>query len=59
MELLLRSQDAQATVKSHIDLLHRYNEIRDVGMGLMGLIAEQRGVRVKDVFDEFGVNDRD
>ncbi|KAJ5095085.1 hypothetical protein N7532_007376 [Penicillium argentinense] len=31
------------TVKKHIDLLHAYNEIKDVGLGLMGLIAEARG----------------
>jgi hypothetical protein len=42
-------------VKKHIQLLHRYNEIRDIGTGLMGIIAENRGVRVKDMYEEFGV----
>lgn len=28
--------DAQATVKRHIRLLHEYNEMRDVGLGLIG-----------------------
>jgi len=47
------------TVKQHIELLHAYNGIRDVGQGLIGLIAEQRGVRVKDLMEEFGVDVKD
>ncbi|KAI9830960.1 MAG: hypothetical protein M1826_004077 [Phylliscum demangeonii] len=31
---------AEDTVKRHITLLHNYNAIRDVGMGLCGIIAE-------------------
>ena len=54
-----RTQDPQAIVKAHIKLLHDYNEIRDVGQGLMGIIADQRGVRVVDVYREFDVADGD
>lgn len=50
---------ASTIVKRHIDLLHTYNEIRDVGTALMGLIAEKRGVRVQTVYDEMGVAGRD
>lgn len=50
---------AHDTVKRHIILLGRYNELRDIGQGLLGMIAEQRGVRMVDVLKEFGagVND--
>jgi len=33
--------------------------MRDVGTGLMGLMAEKRGVRVKTVFEEMGVGGGD
>ena len=33
---------AEATVKQHIKLLHQYNQIRDIGMGLCGVIADSR-----------------
>ena len=46
---------AEAIVRRHIRLLHAYNEIRDVGLGLMGLIADERGVRLAGVMEEFGV----
>ena len=46
---------AHRIVKSHITSLGRYNEIRDIGQGLLGMIAEQRGVRTVDVMEEFGV----
>lgn len=51
--------EAHAVIKRHIRLLHDYNEMRDIGMGLMGLIADSRGVRVRDVQEEFGVDKDD
>ncbi|OAX81376.1 hypothetical protein ACJ72_04278 [Emergomyces africanus] len=52
-------KDPAAIVQRHIRLLHEYNEIKDIGQGLMGLIAEARGVRHVDVQREFGVGDGD
>lgn len=46
---------AAATVKRHIKLLHDYNDIKDVGQGLIGMIADNRGVRVGELYDTFGV----
>ncbi|KAF1811997.1 hypothetical protein P152DRAFT_458949 [Eremomyces bilateralis CBS 781.70] len=43
----------------HIRKLHEYNEIRDVGLGLMGMIAEKRGTRVVEVQREFGIDTAD
>ncbi|KAI9374168.1 DUF1337 domain protein [Aspergillus egyptiacus] len=51
--------DPSATVKRHIRLLHEYNEIKDIGQGLMGLIADARGVRQVDVQKEFGLDEKD
>jgi hypothetical protein len=50
---------ANKTVKEHIKLLHEYNELKDVGQGLMGLIADQRGVRIVEVQEEFGIDAMD
>ena len=47
---------AADTVKNHIRLLHEYNEIRDIGTGLMGIIADNRGVQLKEVYPDFGVD---
>ncbi|TGO42492.1 hypothetical protein BHYA_0008g00830 [Botrytis hyacinthi] len=46
---------AKETVKRHIRLLHDYNDIKDVGQGLLGMIADNRGVRVGELYEEFGV----
>lgn len=56
---VLRNPDAACTVNKHIELLHTYNEIRDVGTSLMGIIADNRGVRVKDVYRDFDVGEKD
>jgi hypothetical protein len=50
---------ANKMVKEHIKLLHEYNELKDVGQGLMGLIADQRGVRIMEVQEEFGIDAKD
>ncbi|KAF2868394.1 hypothetical protein BDV95DRAFT_597258 [Massariosphaeria phaeospora] len=50
---------ADKLVKRHIKLLHEYNEIKDVGQGLMGMIADARGVRIVEVQDEFGIEAKD
>jgi hypothetical protein len=50
---------ANKIVKKHIKLLHEYNEIKDVGEGLMGLIADSRGVRIIEVQEKFGVDSND
>lgn len=42
-------------MKRHIKLLHDYNDIKDVGQGLLGMIADNRGVRVVELYEEFGV----
>ena len=50
---------ANKIVKEHIKLLHEYNELKDVGQGLMGLIADQRGVRIVEVQEDFGIDAND
>ena len=52
-------ETANGVIKEHIALLHRYNEIKDIGQGLMGLIADKRGVRVREVMEEFGMEEKD
>ncbi|EXJ66046.1 uncharacterized protein A1O5_10660 [Cladophialophora psammophila CBS 110553] len=50
---------AQSIINRHISLLKSYNEIKDIAMGMLGLIAEKEGRRLKDVMDERGVDERD
>ncbi|EPS39324.1 hypothetical protein H072_6946 [Dactylellina haptotyla CBS 200.50] len=50
---------AKSTIQRHIKLLHDFNEIRDVGLHLIGMIADERGVGLKEVLGEFGVTDKD
>ena len=50
---------ANVTIKDHISLLHKYNEIKDIGQGLMGLIAESRGVRNAAVMEDYGIGEKD
>lgn len=50
---------ANVVIKEHIALLHKYNEIKDIGQGLMGLIADKRGVRMAAVMEDFGMGEKD
>lgn len=56
---LAQPERADVIVKAHIKLLHDYNAIRDIGQGLMGIVADNRGVRVVDVYRDFDVGEGD
>lgn len=55
----MQEKDPNKTVQKHIKLLHEYNEMRDVALGLMGMVAEKRGVVVGEVMEEFGLDVRE
>jgi hypothetical protein len=50
---------ANIKIKSQIKQLQQYNDIKDVGTQLMGIIAEKRGCRIGEVQEEFGINPDD
>jgi DNA repair protein Swi5/Sae3 len=47
------------TVKRHIELLHLYNEIRDIALNFVGKIAEKDQCRAIDVLKEHGMDEKD
>ncbi|KAI9137088.1 hypothetical protein BKA69DRAFT_1100235 [Paraphysoderma sedebokerense] len=46
----------EKAVHSRIDLLHRYNEIKDLGSFLIGKVAEVEGKTVKEMYEELGLD---
>ncbi|KAK1708560.1 DNA repair protein [Colletotrichum lupini] len=54
-------EEASAVVAEHVKLLREYNQIKDVGQQLMGMVAEKRGVTVGSLYEtrEFGVGPKD
>ncbi|XP_008322547.1 DNA repair protein SWI5 homolog [Cynoglossus semilaevis] len=43
-------------LERHIDLLHEYNDIKDVGQSLLGRIAALRGTTTRDLYSHFGLD---
>ena len=56
---LRRNPDANQIVQNHIRLLREYNDMRDIATSLMGIIAENRQVQMKRIYEEFDVNEKD
>ncbi|KAG9747094.1 hypothetical protein KCU73_g7445, partial [Aureobasidium melanogenum] len=50
---------ANTKIKSQIKQLQQYNDIKDIGTQLMGIIAEKRGCRIIEVQEEFDINPDD
>ncbi|KAK9465998.1 Swi5-domain-containing protein [Lipomyces arxii] len=55
----LKCSDPSKTIKRHIKLLKDYNAIRDIGLSLVGMIADTKGARVVDVMPEYGIGPED
>ncbi|KAK6460627.1 Swi5-domain-containing protein [Scheffersomyces coipomensis] len=53
------NQDPVAIVKKHISQLKKYNELKDIALDLVRLIAEQRHVKTSDIFNEMEVDVKD
>ncbi|KAK4096921.1 PH domain-like protein [Parathielavia hyrcaniae] len=51
------SQPPETTVNTYIHRLQEYNDVKDIGQQLIGLIAENRGVPVRTLYEkgEYGV----
>lgn len=43
-------------LQSHIDALHEYNEVKDVGQLLLGKIAELEGTTTTSLYERFGLD---
>ncbi|XP_054612165.1 DNA repair protein SWI5 homolog [Dunckerocampus dactyliophorus] len=39
----------------HIDMLHEYNDIKDMGQSLLGRLAALRGTTTRDLYSHFGL----
>jgi hypothetical protein len=52
------SKPPETTVKMYIRGLQEYNEVKDIGQQLIGLIAENRGVPIRTLYEngEYGVS---
>lgn len=56
-----RSGPPAETVQSHIRQLGQYNEAKDIAQQLIGLVADNRGVPVRSLYqdDQYGVGPND
>ncbi|KAK3403444.1 Swi5-domain-containing protein [Sordaria brevicollis] len=46
------SQPPEETVQQHIDLLKEYNDMKDIGQQLIGLIAENKGLSIGALYED-------
>ena len=44
------------TIKEHMNHLHEYNELKDIGQIIIGKIAEIKGMTTKEIYSEYGLH---
>lgn len=52
----LSKDHCEEELQQYIDLLHEYNEIKDVGQLLLGKIAEVQGTTTAELYERFELN---
>lgn len=57
--LLNRKKTPESINSEHISNLKLYNELRDTGLRLTQMVADEKQCKLKDVFDEIGYDMRD
>lgn len=45
-------QDPEAIVKRHISKIEKYDDLKDIALGLVTMIADQRKLRTTDILEE-------
>jgi len=50
-------EECEKEYKNRITKLHRYNKIKDAAQHLIGLIAQAKGISVKEVSEEYDAPD--
>lgn len=51
--------DVDKAISSQIDLLHQYNDMKDVGQLLLGRLAELEGKTTKELYSHYGLDVND
>lgn len=51
--------DPEAVIKRHISQLEKYNELKDIALGLVTMIADQRQLRTTDILEEMKLELKD
>ncbi|SCU82244.1 LANO_0B05578g1_1 [Lachancea nothofagi CBS 11611] len=52
-------KSAEEIMKEHIANLKKYNELRDTGLGLAQMIADEKSCKLSEVFEEMGYEMQD
>ncbi|XP_056592821.1 DNA repair protein SWI5 homolog [Triplophysa dalaica] len=55
ISLLDKDGFVEEELDKHIDLLHEYNDIKDITQTLLGRLAGLRGVTTRDLYNDFGL----
>jgi hypothetical protein len=43
-------------ITHYIDLLHRYNDLKDAGQAMLGKLAELEGTTTRAMYERFGLD---
>lgn len=58
-QLHLTEQEVRDRVRQHIDLLHKYNEIKDVTQGMLGKLANIRECTTSSLYPDYNLDKDD
>jgi hypothetical protein len=46
-------------MNDYIQMLHDYNDLKDVGQTLLGKLAEMEGATIREMYNTYGLNTDD
>jgi len=58
-ELEKHEEEYDKAITEHMERLHDYNSVKDVGQMLMGKLAEIEGEATRDMYKRYGLEETD
>lgn len=58
-EIVMNKDEIETELNHHIFLLHKYNDMKDTALVLLGNLAQMEGITTRQLYERYGLSHKD